>query len=128
MAKSSDPADVATRRLRVEENQGSEKTSTGSLIPSWVGFIPTPDKAVWAEITEISGREFFNIAQVQSDVDTRIRIRNYSGQTITPDMRGVEVGGTLNGTVYNFRSVRTAEDDRSVLEIMAVKVVTNPRT
>lgn len=124
MAKSSNGP---LRRLRIEQNDPVEKNTANEGVANWVPIVPTSDGCVWAEVEELTGREYLNSDQVQAEVDTRIKARRFVGVNFTPDMRGVEVGGAASGTIYNFRSVRNADDDRSMLEIMAVKVVTNPR-
>jgi SPP1 family predicted phage head-tail adaptor len=74
---------AGTLRHRVTiETQAKSQYSTGSIVASWSSF-----DSVWAAIEPLSGREFFSASQVQSEVNTRIRIRYLDG--VTPKMRVV---------------------------------------
>lgn len=62
------------RHRVVIQQQTKAQDSTGSIVPTWTEY-----KTVWASVEPLSGREFFSAAQVQSSVNTRIRIRYLEG-------------------------------------------------
>lgn len=68
-------------RVTIQSPTKSQDAS-GSVVSSWGTFL-----TAWAAIEPISGREFFSAAQVQSNVNTLIRIRYRDG--VTPTMRVV---------------------------------------
>ena len=87
------------------ERQTKTQDSTGAIVPSWTAYA----EGVRASIEPISGREFFSASQVQSEVNTRIRIRYLEG--VTPKMRYVH-----GSDYYDIQSVQ--QDSRSGLHEM----------
>lgn len=76
----------------------------------------TTGAAVWASIADISGKEFFQAAAVQSEVTTRIRIRFRAG--ITPAMR------VLYGSrVFAILSVIDKDERHREIELMCKEVI-----
>jgi len=72
--------------------------------------------AVWAAIADLSGKEYFQAASVQSEVTTRIRIRFRGG--INPAMR------ILNGTrVFAILSVIDKDERLREMELMCREVI-----
>lgn len=63
----------------------------GDPVAEWQTFAN-----VWAEVLDLKGREFWQAAQVQSEVTTRVRIRYLPG--IKPSMRVVHDGRHLEIT------------------------------
>lgn len=65
--------------IAIQVNQGTQNDA-GELVPSWVTTITGR-----ASVEPITGREFFDARQVQSEVTHRVRMRYRSG--IVPTMR-----------------------------------------
>ncbi|MDD3897684.1 MAG: phage head closure protein [Syntrophomonadaceae bacterium] len=71
---------------------------------------------VWAAIADLSGKEYFQAASIQSEVTTRIRIRFRGG--INPAMR------ILNGTrVFAILSVIDKDERHREMELMCREVI-----
>lgn len=56
--------------------QGTEQDATGQVIDEWKNVITEGDGNCWAEIKDISGREFIAGTAEQSSITTRITIRH----------------------------------------------------
>lgn len=69
--------------------------SFGQPIETWGTFA-----TVWAAVEPLSGREYFDAQQVQSEVSYRVRIRHLSGvvptMRVSYDSRTLEVLAVLN--------------------------------
>lgn len=78
---------------------------------NWITLV-----TVWASITNISGKEYFQAASVQSEITTRIQIR-YRPE-ITPAMR-VLYGSRL----FNILSVIDKDERHHELELMCKEVI-----
>lgn len=92
------------------EAQTKVQDSTGAIVPTWSDFA-----AVRASIEPIAGREFFAASQVQSNVNTRIRIRFLSG--ITPKMRVVH-----GADLYDIEAVLPdSKSGRHEMQLMCIK-------
>lgn len=71
---------------------------------------------VWAAVSDISGKEYFQAQAVQSEVTTRIKIRYRTG--ITPSMR------VLYGSrVFQILSVIDKDERHRVMELMCKEVI-----
>ena len=93
------------RRIVIEVNTPTTSAS-GEKKPNW-GTLAT----VWAEVRPLRGKEFFDAAAVQSEIDTKFRIRYRSD--LTAKMR-INYAGNL----YDIHSI--AEIGRgAATEIMA---------
>jgi SPP1 family predicted phage head-tail adaptor len=73
------------------------------------------DRACWASIEPLRGREFLEAAQVKADVTHRIRMRWYDG--LTPNHR-IRFGQRI----FNIESVVDVLSGRQMLEVMATEV------
>lgn len=62
------------------QNLTTAQDSFGDIVETWSDFA-----TVWAQVEDLSGREFFAAAQVNSEIKTRVRIRYMEG--IKPTMR-----------------------------------------
>lgn len=78
----------------------------GAVVTTWQGIA-----TVWAEIKPISGREYFEASQVQSEVTTQIWIRYRDG--IEPTMRVAH-----NGKQYEIVSVLNYQGLNKTLQLM----------
>jgi SPP1 family predicted phage head-tail adaptor len=75
-----------------------------------------PVATVWAEVTDLSGREYFAAQQVQAEVTTRIRIRYRPG--VAPEMRVVAGART-----FDILAVLDPDGRRRELHLMCRGVV-----
>lgn len=62
------------QRIRIDMRVKSTDTR-GAVIYTWAPWTGTTDGKVWAEANPLRGRDFFQAAQVQSEITTRFRIR-----------------------------------------------------
>lgn len=100
------------KRLTLQVNQPSAKDNFGAWVDNWVDVA-----TVYASVEPISGREFFNAAQIQSDITHRIRMRVRKDLTVTPDMR-LKFGTRI----FHFAAPpRDLEELGVVWELMAVE-------
>jgi len=74
-------AGALRHRIAIQENTSTEN-SRGEKVPGWTTYYQC-----WASVADLSGREFFEANQSQSQISTEIRMRYKSG--ITPQMRVV---------------------------------------
>ena len=114
------------RRLRIEQDDSETRDGFGAREEDWKPVVNTPDECVYAEVDDLTGREFFNAGQVQADVNCRIVVRRFEGVEITADMRAVDPDD--NDVVYHFASVRWLDNRRMRYEIMAIRKQANPRS
>lgn len=66
-------------RITIQQDVGIEDTS-GERSHSWQDF-----HSCWAAVQDLSGREYFEANQSQSEISTQVRIRHKAG--IRPQMR-----------------------------------------
>ena len=93
------------RRIVIEVNTPTRSPS-GEKVDSWATLA-----TVWAEVRPLRGKEFFDAAAVQSEIDTKFRIRFRSD--LTTKMRI-----NYDGNLYDIHSI--AELGRhAATEIMA---------
>lgn len=98
------------RHVVTIESQTKTQDSTGAIVVTWATFADS----VRAAVEPISGREFFAASQVQSSVNTRIRIRYMPD--ITPKMR------VLHGeTYYDIEAVLGDATGARELQLMCVR-------
>jgi len=71
---------------------------------------------VWAAVADLSGKEYFQAASMQSEVTTRIKIRYRKG--ITPSMRVL-----YGDRVFNILSVIDKDERHRVIELLCKEVV-----
>jgi SPP1 family predicted phage head-tail adaptor len=93
------------KRVRLER-QSEVQDEAGQPLEKWILVAP-----VWAEIKDISGREFLAAQASQSAVQTKIRIRYREG--ISASMRAVH-----GSTVYNIEAALDKTGKRVELELM----------
>lgn len=89
------------KRITIQ-SAGLVQDDIGEMVPGWPTFAE-----VWAEITDISGKEYIAAGAVQNLVQTKIRIRYRAG--IVASMRAVHGTDT-----YKIESV-LGQDKRSLL-------------
>lgn len=70
---------------------------------------------VWAQVEDLSGREFLESKRVAAEVTTRIRIRHRSD--IVPEMRA-----TWGAVIYDIQAVIDPTGHQRELEVMCTKV------
>jgi SPP1 family predicted phage head-tail adaptor len=85
----------------------TEQDESGQLINKWLGVV-----TVWANLTDISGREFIASSALQTIVQTKITIRYRVG--IVPAMRVVH-----QANIYNIEAV--LRQDKASLLLMCCK-------
>jgi SPP1 family predicted phage head-tail adaptor len=84
------------------QSQSDEQDATGQPLNTWVDVAP-----VWAEVIDVSGREYLAAGGVQNSAQTKITIRYRDG--VLPSMR------VLHGeSVYNIEAV-LGQDQRALL-------------
>lgn len=98
------------RRVTIQERVETQNT-TGEVVWSWRDVC-----AVWAEISGVSGREFFSAQQIQSNVTHMVLIRYRTG--IVAKMRVVEA--LCNETIYYDIEAPLANARRTELRLMCV--------
>lgn len=79
-------------------------------------------QSMWASVEPISGREFFQVAQIESSISARIRIRYYPG--ITPKMRVKHAYGWEGEEItdyYDIESVIHINERLREMHLMCVK-------
>lgn len=84
------------------------RDAVGAVVTEW-----QPSPPVWAEVGDISGREYFAAQAVNAETTTRIRIRHRAG--IVPKMRVLH---PLTGTVYDIQAVLDPTGRRQELHLM----------
>jgi SPP1 family predicted phage head-tail adaptor len=100
-------------RITIQQ-QGVEQDATGQVIDNWANLIPDGDGKCWAEVKDISGKEFISGTAEQSSVTTRITIR------YRPDVSNMM--RVLHGTdVYDV--VAVLRQDGRTLQLMCAKGV-----
>lgn len=75
-------------KVVIQQESGIRDPDSGEIIPGWSTFAE-----VWAEVVDLSGREYWSAQQVQSQVSTRVRIRYLDG--VKPTMRVAHGSRTL---------------------------------
>ena len=98
-------------RQRIALQAKTITKSEGIPLESW-----TTVAIVWAAVSDISGKEYFQAGAMQSEVTTRIKIRYRTG--ITPSMR------VLYGSrVFQILSVIDKDERHRVIELMCKEVI-----
>ena len=96
-------------RLVVIEELTETQDSQGEPQDTWAAWA-----TVWAEVRDVSGREYFQAQAVQSSVDTIFRIRHIAN--LTHKMRILS-----GGVYYNIKGIAEIGRSQSI-EIQATKV------
>ena len=92
------------------QNLTTAQDSFGDIVETWSDFA-----TVWAQVEDLSGREFFAAAQVNSEIKTRVRIRYMEG--VKPTMR------ILHGTrTLEIISPIDPDGKRRMLELLCREV------
>ena len=97
------------KRITVEQLSDA-RNSFGEPVPTW-----TVVKTVWASIEPISGKEFFQARQEQSEVTHRIKTK---ASGITPDMR-VKYGSRI----FTIMAVINEGERGAMFTVMAKEVI-----
>ena len=98
-------------RQRIALQAKSITKSEGIPLESWITVA-----TVWAAVSDISGKEYFQAGAMQSEVTTRIRIRYQTG--INSSMR------VLYGSrVFQILSVIDKDERHRVIELMCKEVI-----
>lgn len=102
------------RRILIQA-KAAGRDEAGGPINTWVNVLPG-DGMVWANILDLTGRQFVAAGGTHNAVQTEIRIRRRTG--LVPSMR------VLHGSVvYDIQAV--LERDRTWLVLMCSKGVSN---
>ena len=98
-------------RQRIALQAKTITKSEGIPLENW-----TTVATVWAAVSDISGKEYFQAGALQSEVTTRIKIRYRTG--ITTSMR------VLYGSrVFQILSVIDKDERHRVIELMCKEVI-----
>lgn len=102
---------VGRMRYRIEiEDLMKITDKDGFVSEEWIPFAE-----VWADITSVSGREYFNSAQDVSEVTSKIYIRQLKGMKTTMRIKYID-------RLFNIQSI--LQDERNgVTTIMAREVL-----
>lgn len=73
------PAGILDQRVKLQSKSVTRATN-GEEVVTW-----TDVATVWAQVQQLRGKEFFAGAQMQDEVDVRVRIRYRTG--VTRDQR-----------------------------------------
>lgn len=93
------------------QKQVNKPNDYGAVVPTWKNVA-----TVWADVSPISGREYFSAQQVQSEVTTQIWMRYLAG--VIPTMR-VKFGKRYLEIV----SVMNTQERNVSLQLMCKEVV-----
>jgi SPP1 family predicted phage head-tail adaptor len=92
--------------------------STGEMTFSWSDLAE-----VWASVEPVAGREFFAAAQVQSNVDTRIRIRYRPGLTEKIRVKFASDPASLYPEYFDVVAVLNQNERDREIHLMCKRVV-----
>jgi SPP1 family predicted phage head-tail adaptor len=102
---------------RVTLQRRSEgKDSSGALVDGWVNVVETGDGKIWAQITDMTGRQYLAAHATQNAVLTRIRIWKRPG--VLAKMRVLH-----NDDVYDIEEVLRPDNRR--LYLMCTRGINN---
>lgn len=85
-------------RITIQAPGMTQDPVTGEMLAGWTDFA-----SVWAEITDLSVKEYLAAQSAQSEVSTRVRIRFREGVNAT--MRIIH-----RGDIYNIHGVQRDPD------------------
>lgn len=105
------PAGRRDQRVLLQSRVGRD--AAGQPIEAWGDVVPDGDGRIWAEVRDISGREFVSAGATQNEVLTTITILYRAG--IGPAMRVVH-----GVDIYNIVAVLRSRDRRT-LQLMCSK-------
>lgn len=97
-------------RITIEQRSTSQN-SFGEPLLTWTTFITR-----WASVEPIIGKEFFASQQVQSEVTTKIRVRDATG--VLPQMRV-----NYNSRIYDIKSIMDIEERGREVLLMCQEVI-----
>lgn len=105
-------AGALNERITIQQ-QSTSQNAIGEIAQTWSDVA-----TVWAEIKDITGREYTIANAAQNEVQTRIRIRYRDG--LLPAMRAMH--GSI---VYNVQAVLNPSGAKDDLVLMCSKGVSN---
>lgn len=90
--------------------------ATGERVATWVSY---GDR--WASIEPMQGREYFSASQIQSSVNTRIRVRYDAG--INETMRVKFVADRASGLThyYDIEAALPIKERRHEMQLMCIR-------
>lgn len=98
------------------QQRGTTQDDTGAEIPGWTNVVTTGDGKVWANIYDMTGRQYIAARAEQNSVVTKITIRRGNG--VTAKMR------VLHGVdIYDIEAVLLVGKD--FLALMCLKGASN---
>lgn len=97
-------ASILRHRITIEQLTTTQDVY-GGIIETWSTF-----KTVWAEISPLRGREFWEAQQINSQIAGKILIRYVDG--VTPDMR-VKFGSRY----FNIEAAFSPKEKRELLQL-----------
>ena len=92
---------VTLQELAVDQDEAGQPTDT------WTNVIADGDGKLWAEIRDVTGREFVAAGATQNEVHTKITIRHRAG--VLPKMRALH-----GADVYSIEAV-LGQDQRTLV-------------
>lgn len=105
------PAGILDQRVTLQ-SKSAIRAANGEEVASW-GDVAT----VWAQVQQLRGKEFFAGAQMQDEIDVRVRLRYRAGVTRDQRLR-------WNGVSLDIVSVITL-GRKEGLELMCISGVRN---
>lgn len=105
------PIGALRHRVSVWEDVGTIRGPHNQRMPEWKQVAE-----LWAAVSPLSGREFFESQKAQSSVSHRIMCRFLPGIKSTQEIR-------WKGRRFGINSVTNMDERDAWLEIMAVEVV-----
>lgn len=94
------------KRVLLQKTGGQD--ASGQPRKTWDNLVTTGDGKVWAEVLDVSPREYLSADQVQSEVQTRITIR--TGPPVKLGMRAL-----VGDTVYTIKTPLNRADGTTQL-------------
>jgi SPP1 family predicted phage head-tail adaptor len=86
--------------------RGPARDAAGEQVDAWVNVITEGDGKLWAEVRDVSGREFVAAGATQNSVTTTITMRHRPG--VLPAMRVL-----YGANIYNVEAV-LGQDGRQI--------------
>ncbi|WP_410496488.1 phage head closure protein [Cellulosilyticum sp. ST5] len=99
------------KRITFQQLLGKEKDKYGEIIENWGDVI-----TVWAEISPMSGQQFFAAKQINSEITHNVYIRYREG--LKPNMRVL-----FKGRVFEILYIMNIKEENRLLQIYCKELV-----
>jgi len=101
------------RRVKIQYLNTEYKNERGETTPIWADL---DNKTIWAEVKNLSGKEYWSAMQVESAVNVRVCIRYRAD--ITAKMRVIYGARQLN-----IKAAIDVEDKHDELQLMCEEII-----